>query len=142
MQYLKFSTVIVLLFIFSLLSLGHSPDKITADFNLTEKVIEIEVYHSVEDKAKHYVDKVEIEHNGEVIITQQFKTQTSTSIQKLTYKIIDVGVEDKLTINAYCSIHGKISVEFKIETDGIIPVDEEKDQGDEDKHDHDHDHEH
>ena len=94
---------------------GHPPSAVTARFDTDEHLLTITVMHDVRDAAKHYIDQIEVEHNGKKIIEQRFKQQIDLNTQEALYRIIDARVGDKIKVTARCSISGKKSVEIPVE---------------------------
>ncbi len=103
---------------------AHPPKGIELDYNAQDHLLNVKVSHLVKSPAKHYIDKITVELNGEEIISQKFSMQSSEKLQEVIYLIIDAKEGDEITVTAYCNISGKkketIDVVFKkeIEAEG------------------------
>jgi len=86
---------------------AHPPKGIELVFESNTKVLRVNISHFVDDPAKHYIEKVVVELNGEEIITQTFKMQTDKQTQEIMYVVVGAQEGDKIAVTAYCNISGK-----------------------------------
>ncbi len=93
---------------------AHPPMDIIAEYDTTNKVLQITVNHQVKDTQRHYINKVEIEINGNEIIEQKSSQQIDNTNQRYLYIIPEPGVEDTISIEAYCNISGKKKLKTQI----------------------------
>jgi desulfoferrodoxin (superoxide reductase-like protein) len=104
-----FLTVLVALPLFA-----HPPKGLEMTYDYESNILSVEIAHSVNDAAKHFIKKVVVELNGKKIIEQTFKRQVDGETQQVMYKVID-GIEgDKITVTAYCNISGKKKADLTI----------------------------
>ena len=64
------------------------------DFDPALRLLTVEVDHSVTRPLTHYVKKIEVFLNDELIITQDIMQQLSETTQKVSYIIIDAASGD------------------------------------------------
>jgi hypothetical protein len=96
-------------------TLAHTPKSVEAEFDIDKQILTVTVFHDVKDAAKHFVDEISIELNGEKIIEQNILAQENLEKQTVVYRITDAGVGDQIEISAACNISGKKKVTIKIE---------------------------
>lgn len=104
---------LVSLFIISSFTFADPPSRIKADFNISEKIVSIEIEHFVKSKY-HYINSVEILLNGKSIIKQNISEQLNDNIQKCLYLIPELKENDKVTIIAKCNKFGDMRREFVV----------------------------
>ncbi|MEO0185796.1 MAG: hypothetical protein ABIL20_08380 [candidate division WOR-3 bacterium] len=103
----KFILIITILVAMAKIANAHPPGEIIAQFDTTNKILKLTVNHQVRDSQKHYVNKIEIELNGNRIIEQKSGRQIDNAIQKYLFILPEAKIEDIITIEAYCNISGK-----------------------------------
>jgi|GEM_PF-701726 len=94
---------------------GHAPDKLDLNYDLESRTLEVSISHQVKDAAKHHVDRVLVELNGNKVIEQSLVAQESLERQTVIYRITDASVGDTLTVTAECNISGRKTAMLKIE---------------------------
>ena len=110
-----FVTVICLLLLCSFGLSAHTPSDVMANFDLDNHILTVEIVHKVGEASKtHFVEEVEISHNGKKVIEQTASRQLSDN---QTFRYFMPGVEsgDKIFIEAYCSIQGEQTFELTVE---------------------------
>lgn len=95
------------MFMLAEVCVAHPPDEVSLEFNAETAMLKVEVRHSVNKVAQHFIDKVVIVLNGEEIIEQKFTVQGSKEIQEACYTIPGIKNGDELKVTAYCNISGK-----------------------------------
>ena len=93
---------------------AHPASELQANYNPQTQTLTLEFEHKVRSADSHFIDKIEIEQNGEPIITQHTELQQSKDGGNYFYKIIglEAGEEIKITIN--CNKFGKKILEYTI----------------------------
>lgn len=94
--------------------MAHSPKTPELVYDADAGILNVSITHSVNDAAKHYVNKVVVELNGKKIIEQKFRSQTDEEEQQVVYSIIDAKEGDKISVTAFCNISGKKKSELII----------------------------
>lgn len=103
-----FLPILILTIIFFTSSLpAHPPKDVTLNFNTEDHVLTVAVAHSVNNRAKHFIYRIVVELNGQEIIQQNFKSQTSDEGQEVQYVIVDAKEGDEIAVTAFCNISGK-----------------------------------
>ena len=113
---MKRSILTIILLIAAITIFAHPPISFKIIYN--ETMLSIGIRHEVDNASKHHIDKLSIEHEGEILIMQKFNGQTSKEMQEAIYKIDGLEEGDKIKITAHCNIAGKKSTEY------IIPAEE------------------
>lgn len=103
------------IFLFSVsLAYAHPPQDISISFDLTTKMLTAVITHKVSNPANHYIKKVDIALNGVEIIEHRISKQDTNTTQTVSYLIPDVKNGDRISVEAYCSLSGKLEKEIKI----------------------------
>jgi desulfoferrodoxin (superoxide reductase-like protein) len=109
--------VLFLLLCFSLFAgaaYAHPPLDIKITFNSKTGVIKAVIYHQVNDSSKHYIKKVDIGINGKEIGDLKFSRQDNLLTQTISYTIKDFKPGDKISVEAYCNLSGKLEKKIEI----------------------------
>ncbi|MDD5432561.1 MAG: hypothetical protein PHO70_06225 [Candidatus Omnitrophica bacterium] len=104
----------ILVFGFSL-AFAHPPSDIIITFDPATKILKAVIMHDVLDPKNHFIKKVDVGKNGKEILSQQLSRQDNTDSQTVSYLIPDANISDVLSVEAYCSISGKLEKEIKVE---------------------------
>jgi hypothetical protein len=95
---------------------AHSPQDIQLEYEITSNILNVTITHNVINPDSHYVYKVEIEKNNELIQTHNYDNQPTSSTFTYDYNVEAVE-GDTIKTSAFCSIGGSISKEIVV-TDG------------------------
>ncbi len=93
---------------------AHPPSDIAITFDAKTKILHAVIVHNVGNPINHYIKKVALGLNGKEIIEHTISRQDNNTNQTVTYLIPDVKIGDTLSVEAYCSISGKLEKEIKI----------------------------
>lgn len=93
---------------------AHPPSDIKITFDPKTKVLTAVVMHDVKNPMKHYISKVDVGLNGKEILSQAISRQDNTDNQTVSYLIADAKSGDTLSVEAYCSIAGKLEEEITV----------------------------
>ena len=107
---------------------AHAPKSLDTEFDTETHLLTVTVYHGVKDAAKHYVDKLEVELNGEKVVEQSFGSQPDLEKQAALYMIADAKVGSKIKVVAHCNISGKKSHTIEVK-EKVKPKEEDKGKG-------------
>ena len=113
---MKKLTVPVLLFFLALCSTAyaHPPSDVIITYDPGTKMLKAVIMHNVSNPQNHYIKKVDVAINGQEIIEHQISRQDNNISQTVTYLIPDGKVGDRISVEAYCSISGKLEKEIDI----------------------------
>ncbi len=107
--------VFLMMFLLGILLLSaHPADEISANYDHSEQLLEIEIMHNVRDAAKHFITEIKIAWNDEEIIVQKFQEQNTKEKLAICYKIYSIQPGDILEISARCNKFGTKKLEFTI----------------------------
>lgn len=105
---------LVMIFLFSALTMAHSPQNVNAKFNLDDNMLTVAVTHNVGgSNSSHYVEEIIVTYNEEEIVMQKPGQQLNN---KEMYYYYMPGLEegDQIQINTICSIQGNSKVTFTV----------------------------
>ncbi len=108
---------IVLLGIFLALSqiaYAHPPKSIESNYDPSDKTLSVTVTHPVRNPKGHYIEKIEIVKNDELIAKKEFSEQDNNVSQNAVFIVSDITAQDTVIIEAYCSISGKLKEKVDI----------------------------
>jgi hypothetical protein len=89
-------------------ALAHPPQDMILEYDLDAELLSVIIIHNSPAPTVHYVNKIEIEQNDELIFSEEYTSQPTTSEYTYTYEIQAV-IGDELTVIAYCNIQGSIT---------------------------------
>jgi len=93
---------------------AHPPDSIAISIDSTH-LLTVDVHHPVKQLGTpHFLARITVELNGQTVITQDFKSQSSLDWQEAYYQLIDAKEGDKITVTATCSVFGKLSTSLVV----------------------------
>lgn len=93
---------------------AHPPSDITISYDPAAKILKAVITHQVSNPANHYIKKVDVGLNGKEIIEHVISKQDNNTAQTVMYLIPDAKAGDVLSVEAYCSISGKLLKEIKV----------------------------
>ncbi|MCX5702040.1 MAG: hypothetical protein NTW64_03565 [Candidatus Omnitrophica bacterium] len=109
--------VFVFLFIFVTIfsvAYAHPPKGIIITYDANTKMLKAVIVHNVSKPDNHFFKKVDIGINGQEIIEHKISRQDNNENQTAIYLIPDVKPQDKISVEAYCSISGKLEKEIEV----------------------------
>jgi len=89
-------------------ALAHPPQDMVLDYDLDTSELSVTITHETPAPNAHYINKVEIELNGDIILTEEYSSQPTNNVFTYTYTII-AEVGDVISVTAYCNIQGLIT---------------------------------
>lgn len=98
----------ILSFFISSAAYAHPPSDIKITYDSKAKILTALIMHNVSDVKKHYINKIDVGLNGKEIINQAISQQDNGISQKVSYLIPDAKAGDKISVEAYCNISGKL----------------------------------
>lgn len=94
---------------------AHPPSGITITYDQSTKTLKAVIAHAVSNPESHFIKTVEVFLNGKKIIQHTILKQEYNGSQTVVYMITDSKPGDILSLEAYCSISGKMSKDLKID---------------------------
>jgi len=110
----KIIIFLILSFFVSSVAYGHPPSDIKISYDSKTKILTAFIMHNVSDAKKHFINKIDVGLNGREILSQAISQQDNKISQKVMYLIPDAKEGDKLSVEGYCSISGKLEKEIKV----------------------------
>ncbi len=105
----------LLMVLFTGTAFAHPPTHVEVSFNRETKILAAKISHPVENPSTHYVAKVDVSLNGNEILTHEISRQDTENEQVVLYLLPDVKTGDEVSVEAYCSISGRLEKKIKIE---------------------------
>lgn len=87
---------------------AHPPLDMELDYNLDTSELSVTITHETPGPSIHYVNKVDIEINDVIIISEDYTSQPTNNLFTYTYTV-NAEIGDIITVIAYCNIQGSIS---------------------------------
>ena len=109
-------TLLVFVIVFAAVSLAyaHPPSDIKITFDAGTKMLHAVIMHDVSNPLNHYIKKVDVALNEKEVIEHSISRQDNNDTQTVTYLIPDVKDGDIVSVEAYCSISGKLKKEITV----------------------------
>ncbi len=107
--------VLFTILVFSFRIYSHAPRKIDMDFNIEDKILNVEVHHPVLAQKNHYIEKIEVHLNDKLMIIQNFNAQIEKKTQKAVYFIFEAKKDDIIKVKAFCNKHGDKTVSLIVQ---------------------------
>ncbi len=93
---------------------AHPASNLNATFDPDTKMLRTVITHNVSAPDRHYIDKVDITLNGNVIIGHVVSRQDNNIEQTVSYLIPDVKAGDVLSVDTNCNKGGKLKKDIKV----------------------------
>ena len=93
---------------------AHPPSDIRITFDPQTRILEAVIMHNTSNPLKHYIKKVDVGLNGREIIEQGISREDNPESQTVSYLVPDAKKGDVLSVEAYCSISGKLKKEITV----------------------------
>jgi len=110
----KTAIFLIISFFMCSLAYAHPPSDIKITYDSKTKILKAVIMHNVSDAKKHFVNKVDVGLNGREIIAHAISQQDNNIIQTVSYLIPDAKAGDKLSVEAYCNLSGKLEKQVKV----------------------------
>jgi desulfoferrodoxin (superoxide reductase-like protein) len=88
--------------------LAHPPQDMTLAYDLDISTLSVTIAHETPAPNAHYVYKVDIKVNDELIISEEYTSQPTNNIFTYEY-VFSAEIGDIITVTAYCNIQGSIT---------------------------------
>lgn len=102
------------LFTFSARASAHPPSDIKIAFDKSSGTLKAVIDHPVSNRMTHHIKKVDIGLNGQEIRTLTFTEQAQKKTQPIEVLLPEVKAGDTLSVEAYCSISGRLEKKIKV----------------------------
>ena len=106
--YMIIGMMLVSTSIFAIQSLAHPPQGMVLDYNIETSTLNVTITHNSPGPTIHYINKVEVKINTNLILSEEYSSQPTTSQFTYSYNLqADAG--DEIEVTAYCNIQGSIT---------------------------------
>lgn len=109
----KAFSAVMLLVMLALPATAHSPALVSLVYDSQNQTLKVTTTHQVSNPAGHYVFKVAVQKNSEQVLTNEYKSQPTSSTFSYDYPI-NATKGDVLKATAYCVIAGSRSGEITV----------------------------
>jgi len=93
--------------------MAHPPKSLTAEYDITTQKLIVRIDHGSFSSTMHYINKVEVKKNAQVVINLTYKNQPDKSPFEYTYEI-PANVGDVLEIKASCNMYGSKTISITV----------------------------
>ncbi|HPT18571.1 MAG TPA: PQQ-dependent sugar dehydrogenase [Methanothrix sp.] len=111
-----FGAILLILLVQLLLLLpaaAHPPSQVSLNYDSANQSLQVTTTHTVSNPSGHYVFKVDVLKNGEMVLTKEYTSQPTGSTFTYDYPV-NATAGDVLKATAYCSIAGSRSAEITV----------------------------
>lgn len=93
---------------------AHGPKKVTLSFDPNGKVLKVDVSHSVKNPGKHYIKRIRVYVNDEMVEKKFYDRQKNRSGHSDLFTLKDVKSGDTITVKATCNKFGGKKARIKV----------------------------
>jgi len=93
---------------------AHPPKDIEIFYDPATKILIAIIMHDTSNPLGHYIKKVDVGLNDREIIQQMISKQDNNNSQKISYYIPDAKAGDRISVEGYCSISGKLQKQITV----------------------------
>ena len=112
---MKNPILIILVSCFVFVATAHPPRKVVLNTDHKSKLLKINISHTVKDTETHFISKVIITLNGQLLEEKTFTKQSTAGKETITITVDEMKVGDKIEVECICNKSGrkKASAEVK-----------------------------
>jgi hypothetical protein len=103
-----FIALLCFLFLAASFANAHPPSDVVITFDPASKILTAVIVHNVSNPANHFIRKVDVSMNGKEVINHFISKQDNNETQTVMYLLPDAKANDLVSVEAYCSISGKL----------------------------------
>ena len=107
-KYIFVCMMLVSISILATIGAAHPPQDMVLEYDLETSTLEVTITHNTPGPTLHYVNKIDIEKNGELYLSEDYDSQPTTASFTYSYTV-EASIGDELKVTAYCNIQGSIS---------------------------------
>ncbi len=109
---MRYVFLILCVLVLSRVSWSHPAQSVKAEYDSVKKELRVIAEHTVQKPNDHYINKIEVFVDGEIVITQTFKSQKDGLAQDVLYTLFDVKSGSKIKVSTVCNKSGIKSTEI------------------------------
>jgi len=107
-------------FLLAIPAAAHSPADMTVSYDPNTAKISVTITHIVDNTANHYLSRVKVKLNGNVISDPDYKSQPTKDTFTLTYDV-NANAGDEIWVTATCVRGGVLEKTYKV-SEPVRPV--------------------
>jgi len=107
-KYIVISMLLLSTIFIAMPAIAHPSQDMVLDYNLETSELSVTITHETPAPTVHYIYKVEIELNNQLIISEEYESQPTNDVFTYIY-IIETEIGDEITVTAFCNIQGSIT---------------------------------
>lgn len=88
-------------------TMAHPPKKIVLNADPKNKTLKINIAHPVKDTEAHYIERVIITLNGQVLEEKKYSKQSTAGNEMILMTIDEMKAGDKIEVECVCNKSGK-----------------------------------
>jgi hypothetical protein len=104
---------LLIVFLSPSIILAHPPKGLSAVYDASTQKLTVRIDHGSMFPSAHYINKVEVKKNAQVVISQAYKSQPDKSPFEYTYEISS-NEGDILEITASCNLYGSKTISITV----------------------------
>ena len=104
-------TAVVFLMLCPEVVIAHSPGEVKLDYDISTQTLKVSITHT-RFSDSHYINKVEIRKNGNLVSLQEYKNQPAETFV-YSYKVTATA-GDTIEVKAYCNKFGSKTETLKV----------------------------
>ncbi len=93
---------------------AHPPQDMELEYDLQTSELNVTITHETPAPSAHYINKIEIEVNEVMVLTEEYEDQPSNALFSYVY-LIAANIGDIITVKAYCNIQGVVSRSLNVQ---------------------------
>lgn len=113
-KYLIVAIMLVITPFFGFQVIAHPPVEMSLEYDINTDTLFVNITHETPAPDLHYINKVDILKNDELIITENYDNQPTNNFFSLIFNPI-ASIGDIITVTSYCNIQGSITRTIAIE---------------------------
>ncbi len=104
---------IAFLFSYPVVVMAHPPKTLTAEYDISTQKLIVRIDHGSFSSTMHYINKVEVKKNSQIVINQTYKNQPDKNPFEYTFDI-PAKAGDVLEIKATCNMYGSKTISITV----------------------------
>jgi len=106
--------ILIFVFLITCSCYAHPPSGIEASYGKDINALKADIIHPVRNPKNHYIDKIEVSYNGDIVSNETFTSQTNNNIQSINIKSLDLKPGDEIIIEAKCNMYGRLKQTIRL----------------------------
>jgi hypothetical protein len=104
----KVSILTITILLVSSQAYANPPDNMVLGYDISTSILEITITHPTLDQNSHYIYKIDVKVNGDLVLSEQYTSQPTSSTFTYEYTIV-ANTDDEISVTAFCSLYGSLT---------------------------------